>query len=393
VLLQTIGWADAWVATYVRYVQHGRLRPPALIFVVCIFLSAFGALMLSPRPAEAEGLDDLQARLQEAIDASGYDITIAITDLQTGETAAVRGDEPRLSGCTINLLVLIQATLEMQAGSLQKQDVDSLLSQTIRASDPHTSRQLVTMIGGGDVGTGIMRVRQLASDLGLTTAAFDHPPAYDTDSPSLTEEIPLVAAHDPDWEAATYEATQATNQGTAGVYVPQEVIAQLDVNQELAALWNEWIPAPEPAAVTGSSASAARPEELVAGVDGVVVPDNVISPLDMNKALAALWHQQVLNPEWTAYLLDRMQGVSPGLQYILGYARGSGAVVSHKNGYYWTPQGWTDNDVGIVSFSAGGNTYAYAVSYYAANLGSELGDVGIAQKLMRIVWDHFQQQY
>jgi hypothetical protein len=68
-------------------------------------------------------------------------------------------------------------------------------------------------------------------------------------------------------------------------------------------------------------------------------------------------------------------------------------VVSHKNGYYWTPNGWTDNDVGIVRFWAGGKEHAYAVSYYASGLRAELGDVVIGQRLMRIAWDYFQARY
>jgi Beta-lactamase enzyme family len=313
----------------------------ALFLTVSFLVGASSHVMLSPRPASAEGLDDLQARLQAAIEASGFDVTIAVTDLQTGETAAVRGEEPRLSGCTINLLVLIQAALDMQAGLLLKEDVDFALRQTILWSDPHYSRQIVSMIGRGDIPAGVARVRELVTSLGLQTAVFDHPPAYDMYSVSL----PVPPPPDPQED------------GTLAAEVPAE---------------GEILPPLPP---------------------DVVVPANVISPLEMNRVLGALWRNEILSPEWTSYLLERMTRVSGALQYILGTFAGSGNVVSHKNGYTWTPAGHTDGDVGLVRFTVADTEHAYAVSYYADQLDDEFGDIGIAQRVMRITRDYFNQKY
>ena len=332
-----------------------QLRLCLLFVFAALVLSTFGHLSLPAPSAGAEGLDDLQALLQEAIDASGFDVTIAVTDLQTSETAAVRGDEPRLSGCTINLLVLIQAVLDVEAGLLSKQDVDGRLRQTIYSSDPHYSRQLVSLIGGGEIRAGVTRVREIPLRLGLTTAVFDHPPAYDhesisipADSPLLAEAMPVIVAPLPDLDA---------------IIDPSPVL-------------------------TG-------PDQAEASEDGapLVIPNNEISPLDMNRLLAALWRGEILTPEWTEYLLDRLTGVSSGLQYLIGASGGGSAVVSHKNGYYWTPNGHTDNDAGIVRFYVGGVEHAYAVSYYAAHLKAEFADIVIGQKLMRLVWNYFQDRY
>ena len=318
------------------------LAPFALFLVVFFLVGAFSHAILPARPASAEGLEDLQLRLQQAIEASGFDVTMAVTDLQTGETAAVRGEEPRLSGCTINLLVLMQATLDMQAGLLQKEDVDFALRQTIMWSDPHFSRQIVSMIGGGDIRAGVVRVQELASSLGLQTAVFDHPPAYDMYSTSLPVPPPPVPQED----------------GTLAAEAPAE---------------GEILPPLPP---------------------DVVVPANVISPLEMNQLLGKLWRNEILSPEWTSYLLERMTRVSSGLQFILGTFAGSGNVVSHKNGYTWSPESrHTDGDVGLVRFTVGDTEYAYAVSYYASQLDDELGDIGIAQRLMRITRDYFNQKY
>ena len=333
--------------------KQRRLR--LLFAFAALVLCTFGHLSLPASSAGAEGLEDLQALLQEAIDASGFDVTIAITDLQTGETAAVRGDEPRLSGCTINLLVLIQSVLDVEDGLLTKLDVDWRLRQTIYASDPHYARQLVSLIGGGDVRTGVARVREIPQRLGLTTAVFDHPPAYDHESISIPAESSLLA-----------ESTPVT-------------VA----------------PLPDLDAIIDPIPVVAAPDEAEALEEGapLVVPDNVISPIDMNRLLSALWRGEILTPEWTEYLLDRLTGVSPGLQYLIGASGGGRAVVSHKNGYYWTPNGHTDNDTGIVRFSVGGVEHAYAVSYYAAQLKAEFADIVIGQRLMRLVWNYFQDRY
>jgi beta-lactamase class A len=321
-------------------VNHRRTSPPLLLLVASILCaSLFAPFTARGAAAEEPGqLADLQEQLQRAIDASGLDVTIAVTDLETGETAAVRGDEPRLTGCTINLLVLIQAALDMEAGRLAYEDADWLVRQIIYWSEPHRARQLVEIVGNGDVLNGILRIRYLVSRLGLATAVFDHPPAYDGDS-----------------------------------------ISRL------------WGPPSDPDVVTEEGAIAYEPRPIDG--ESPEAPVNLISAADMNRLLGALWRNEILSPEWTDYLLDRMTRVSPGLQYLVGYARLNGAVVSHKNGYSWSPRGYSDNDAGIVRFSSGGSTHAYAVSYYADQLRRELGDVAVAQRLMRIIWNYFQERY
>ncbi len=62
----------------------------------------------------------LQSRLQQRVDASGIDAAVAVTDLQTGETVSVNGDEPHLTGCTINFFVLLQVVRDLEAGPLPR---------------------------------------------------------------------------------------------------------------------------------------------------------------------------------------------------------------------------------------------------------------------------------
>ncbi len=276
---------------------------------VCLAGGLFGRPAAEARALREPGdLAGLEAALQEAVDRWGFDVAVAVTDLQTGETVGVRIDEPRLTGCTINLLVLIQATLDMQNGLLLEEDIDWMIATTIYWSDATLARELLFMIGGGDLAEGIARVAELARGLGLDSAVYDHPPAFEEESLNLVE--------------------------------------------------------------------------------------NTITPRDMNLLLSKLWHGEILDPQWTAYLLRHMTEVSPGLRYLLERGTSYEAVVHHKNGFYGTEEGgYVDNDVGIVSFTVDGTVYAYAISYFGSNVMGEFADASLGQELSAIAWSFFAERH
>ena len=68
--------------------------------------------------------------------AAGSNAAVAITDLRTGETIDVNGNDVRLPGCTINLFALIAATQTLQAGRYPEPAPGDLIGQTINRSDP-----------------------------------------------------------------------------------------------------------------------------------------------------------------------------------------------------------------------------------------------------------------
>ncbi len=274
---------------------------------LAVLLVAFGrhASVHAQPLSAADRLAQLQGQLQAAIDASGLDVTVAVTDLQTNETTGVGGDQLRLSACAINLLVLIQSTIDMSLGQIPFDTGDQLIASTIYGSNPVTARELLFMIGNDDLTAGIGRINALAKSIGVGIY-YDHPPAFADDAP---------------------------NGG-----------------------------------------------------------DNYVRADDMNKVLAALWQGRILNDEWRDYLLKKLTGVKPGLQYLIPAGVGDG-VVSHKNGFVWTALGWADNDVGIVSFRSGGQTYAYAISYFANWVPEEYGDINVGQRVSRLAWSYFQDLY
>jgi beta-lactamase class A len=260
----------------------------------------------STAPVASADFLGLQESLRAQIAASGINAAVAVTDLQTGESINVNGDEPRLPGCTINFFVLLSVVMDLQDGLYSEADVGDLISRTVWSSNPVTARDLLRKTGSGDIGTGLAKINQLLDSLGLSTSTYDHPPAY-----------------------------------------PQE------------------------------------------SLHGSV---NILTANEMNRALVALYEARIVEPAWRDYLLNKMTGVKPGLQYLIPAGVGNG-VVSHKNGFFADYQGWVDNDAGIVVFDRGGRRYAYAISFFTEDVPSKYADIPLGQRVSSLVWQYFSSRY
>lgn len=119
--------------------------------------------------------------------------------------------------------------------------------------------------------------------------------------------------------------------------------------------------------------------------------DNLITGDDANLALAALYQGQLLNADLTAWLIEAMIGVKPGLNYLTA-ALPAEATVSHKNGFVPLWDGYVDNDVAIVRFGPD-RQYAYAVSFFSERVPVQYADLPLAQLLVRMTWEHFSEAY
>jgi len=119
--------------------------------------------------------------------------------------------------------------------------------------------------------------------------------------------------------------------------------------------------------------------------------NNYLTAQETNAALALLHRGSVLGPGLTGYLIDAMTGVKPGLNYLTAVVPDPG-VVSHKNGFFWTPDGWVDNDVAIVRF--GPNlAYAYAISFFSEAVPDLYADIPLGQALVFEAWAYFSTAY
>ena len=123
---------------------------------------------------------DLQTSMQSAVDAYGVPgvYSVAVTDLQTGETVGVRSGERHLSGCSMNLFVLYQVAADVEDGRYTLETVDALVRATTWSSNAKTAKDLYLIAGDGEGVEGVRRVQELIASLGLDDVLIDHPPAF-----------------------------------------------------------------------------------------------------------------------------------------------------------------------------------------------------------------------
>ena len=136
---------------------------------------------VAPAPRAAPDMTDLRQSLRTAVDkfpVSGA-YSIAVTDLQTGSSVDVRGDSYQLSGCIMNIFVLVSAMLDVQQGAYSLDDVSGLIASTIWSSNTTTARALDRKTGGNDLGAGLRKVGRLINErMGMEGTLIDHPPGY-----------------------------------------------------------------------------------------------------------------------------------------------------------------------------------------------------------------------
>ncbi len=133
----------------------------------------------TPEPPPQAFLD-LQATLEEQIAAHPHaaEIAVAVTDLQTGHTIHVNGDRPHLSGCVMNLFVIIETVRMAQDGELELADIESLVRATTWSSNAYTAMLLYGVAGGSETLEGVRRVAALLEELELDGSLINHPPGY-----------------------------------------------------------------------------------------------------------------------------------------------------------------------------------------------------------------------
>ena len=129
----------------------------------------------------AADLSGLRQSLSTAINkfpVSGA-YAIAVTDLQSGASVDVHGDRYPLSGCIMNLFVLMSTMLDVQQGAYPLDDVSEVIAATIWSSNTATARALYRKTGGNDLGTGLRKVGRLMNErMGMEGTLIDHPPGY-----------------------------------------------------------------------------------------------------------------------------------------------------------------------------------------------------------------------
>ena len=126
--------------------------------------------------------------------------------------------------------------------------------------------------------------------------------------------------------------------------------------------------------------------------DSLTGERNATTANDMVKLLAALWRGQLLNAEWTQYVLNKMTGVTPGLNYLIpaGIPQKPEIKVGHKNGWFRDFGLLIDNDVGIVWEDTPQRRYAYAMALLFEKV-PHWESVWMGRQLSQVTWEFFDQ--
>jgi len=127
--------------------------------------------------------DRLAVAIREEEFATGVDIALAVTDLQTSESIQVDGNEIHLTGCVINLFAFLTVTKEFEAGKSSPVGREDLISKGINHSQPPAVRNFLVAVFGS-YETGLIASQNFVRDLGLGQTVFDHVPYYGGEDPS-----------------------------------------------------------------------------------------------------------------------------------------------------------------------------------------------------------------
>lgn len=131
----------------------------------------------------------------------------------------------------------------------------------------------------------------------------------------------------------------------------------------------------------------------VPGYPGSDSRSNILTARETNVILAKLYRGELFPPEWTAYAIDRLLDIKPGLNYVLPLFLPAQVRVAHKIGYYQDGDGWVYNDVGIVLMTRGDRQIAYTISYLSQAMPTEYAGYISGAELSKIVYDWFAQRY
>ncbi len=104
-------------------------------------------------------------------------VAIAVTDLQTGQTISVNGNDPQRTACTINMFALFAAVGEFQAGHADPDDVAESIRIGIGGSYPPQVRGFLDALFG-DFRAGVARAREMMASWGMRASVYDHVPYY-----------------------------------------------------------------------------------------------------------------------------------------------------------------------------------------------------------------------
>lgn len=122
--------------------------------------------------------DSLAAEIEAyRAEVGRIEVAVAVTDLQTGQTISVGGNDVHRTGCTINMFALLAAVGEFEAGRASPGQVSYAIKSGIGGSYPPQVKQFLQTIFGNHQ-TGVARAQEMMTAWGMQESLYDHVPYY-----------------------------------------------------------------------------------------------------------------------------------------------------------------------------------------------------------------------
>ena len=128
---------------------------------------------LALRDALASEIAEYQAQV------GSIDVAVAVTDLQTGETISVGGNDVHKTGCTINLFALLATVGEFEAGRGDPASVAYNIRVGIGGSYPPQVKQFLQKVFPS-YEAGVARAQEMMRSWGMVVSKFHQVPYYPT---------------------------------------------------------------------------------------------------------------------------------------------------------------------------------------------------------------------
>jgi hypothetical protein len=179
------------------------------------------------------------------------EVAIAVTDLQTGETISVDGNDMHKTGCTINMFALFAAVGEFQAGRANPQSVASNIRVGIGESYPPQVYRLLANVFPS-YQAGVARAQEMMRSWGMVASEFHQVPYYPTGSQmngltSLEVNMVLGKLHrgelyEPEWTEYTLERLRNIA-GYLNYILPGRLPASATVAHKIGYFWDRdgWV--------------------------------------------------------------------------------------------------------------------------------------------------------
>jgi hypothetical protein len=166
------------------------LRRLCRVALVAVLLAGLGAAWGGPAASaappwpssEVAARDNFMIALHEELAAlvAGWpgEHAVSVLDLQTGQMVSVNGDRAQLAACSIKIFIMMAVAQDIEAGLYTADSVEALVLDAMGPSNTWPARELIRIIGGGDIGAGVHRVNAIMWGLGAERSILTHPPGY-----------------------------------------------------------------------------------------------------------------------------------------------------------------------------------------------------------------------